>query len=89
VKKKALVLGAQPEPFRGPYVDISDGKRWVLEVPSGIMGTVHGLMEDGTELTAVLEDEMTLEDWEKVAVEVTAVAPFVEFISINVRCVDA
>lgn len=46
MRKKALILGALPIPFKGPWVRIDECERWVLDVEQSLDGVYIEIDDD-------------------------------------------
>ena len=93
MRSKALIIGAQPSPFVGPEVNISDGRKWVVEPEDDYRGRVavrvtreddsdpvdHPLNEDEVVIEGRIARGVILPGIDEVAVD---------YVSVNIRCVQ-
>ena len=65
MKRKALITGARPHPFEGPWVALEEGSEWDIE---GLRPGIRVEHENGR-ARAIIEDLDTLERVSVIAVE--------------------
>ena len=65
MKRKALITGARPHPFEGPWVALEEDSDWIIE---GLRPGIRVEHENGR-ARAIIEDLDTLERVSVIAVE--------------------
>ena len=55
MKQKALVIGALPSPFEGPWVDVSDAERWVITPKASHKDKLRLDVEGGPALSFIFD----------------------------------